>query len=112
MPDSGISAILPLGPDVSYAKEKTDRPTELRIYPGADAAFTLYADDNETYAYERGEFEKIPLAWDDAAKTLTIGAREGDYPGCEKVRQFRFSCQGVSRLVRYDGTAQTIRCNF
>ena len=103
-------SILPLGPDVTYATEKTDEPTELRVYPGADAHFTLYADDNETYAYERGEFEKIPLAWDDAAKTLTIGAREGDYPGCEKVRQFRVSCQGVSRLVRYDGTAQTIRC--
>ena len=101
-------SILPLGPDVQYATEKTDKPTELRVYPGADATFTLYADDNETYAYEKGAYEKIPLVWNDAAKTLTIGAREGTYPGQETTRTFTVVCGKTEKTVRYDGTRQVV----
>ena len=96
-------SILPLGPDVQYATEKTGKPTELRVYPGADAAFTLYSDDNETYAYEKGAFEKIPLKWDDAKKRLTIGPREGSFPGMTKEREFVVVCEGVSKTVHYVG---------
>ena len=96
-------SILPLGPDVQYATEKTDKPTELRVYPGADASFTLYSDDNETYAYEKGAFEKIPLKWDDAKKRLTIGPREGSFPGMPKEREFVVVCEGVSKTVHYVG---------
>ena len=42
-------SIVPFGPAVSYATERSDAPYEIRIYPGADAAFTVYEDDNETY---------------------------------------------------------------
>ena len=101
-------SILPLGPDVPYATEKTDKPTELRVYPGADATFTLYADDNETYAYEKGAYEKIPLVWNDAAKTLTIGVREGTYPGQETTRTFTVVCGKTEKTVRYDGTRQVV----
>ena len=89
-------SVLPLGPDVQYATEKTGKPTELRDYPGADASFTLYDD-------EKGAFEKIPLKWDDAKKTLTIGAREGSFPGMAKEREFVVVCDGASKKVRYIG---------
>ena len=74
-------SIVPMGPAMQYATERPDAPYEIRIYPGADARFTIYEDDNETYAYERGERATYDLVWDDAAKTLRIGARQGSFPG-------------------------------
>lgn len=74
-------SIVPMGPAVQYATEQPDAPYEIRVYPGADATFTVYEDDNETYAYEKGERATYDLVWDDAAKTLSIGARQGSFPG-------------------------------
>src|ERR1700761_7261928 len=65
-------SIVPMGPDLQYAEQKPADPIELRIYPGADADFSLYEDDNNTYAYEHGAFATIPIHWNDAAHTLTI----------------------------------------
>jgi alpha-D-xyloside xylohydrolase len=72
-------SILPLGPAIEYAGEATD-PIELRVYPGADGDFTLYEDAGDGYGYERGAHSTIPIHWNDALRTLTIGAREGSYP--------------------------------
>lgn len=74
-------SILPLGPVQQYATEKPDAPYEIRVYPGADARFTVYEDDNETYAYEKGQRATYELAWNDARRVLTIGARQGRFPG-------------------------------
>jgi alpha-D-xyloside xylohydrolase len=74
-------SIVPMGPAMQYATERPDAPYEIRIYPGADARFTIYEDDNETYAYERGERATYDLVWDDAAQALRIGARRGSFPG-------------------------------
>ncbi len=82
-------SILPVGPDVQYAGEQPDAPLTLYVYTGRDGHFTLYDDDGVTYAYERGECATIPLAWDEAAATLTIGARQGQYPGMAARRTFR-----------------------
>jgi len=79
-------AILPMGPALQYATERLEAPYEIRIYPGADGSFTLYEDDNETYAYERGQSARVVLAWNDKASTLTIGARKGRFPGMAKGR--------------------------
>ena len=59
-------SILPLGPDVEYAAQKSADPIELRIYRGANGAFTLYEDANDTYDYEKGVYATIPFLWDDA----------------------------------------------
>ena len=80
-------SIVPFGPDVQYATEKPGAPYEIRIYPGANAKFTIYEDDNETYAYEHGQRATYELTWNDAARTLTIGARQGSFPGMIAKRQ-------------------------
>ena len=82
-------SILPLGPDVEYAAEKSADPIELRIYRGANGAFTLYEDENDTYDYEKGVYATIPFSWDDSAQTLTIGDRTGSFPGMLEKRTFR-----------------------
>ena len=81
-------AIVPFGPELEYTGEKAADPITIQVYAGADGAFTLYEDDGTTYGYERGEFARIPLRWDDATRTLTIGARDGSFPGMLAERTF------------------------
>jgi len=52
-------SIIPMGPDMEYAAEKPADPIELRIYRGADARFTLYEDENDTYNYEKGATQQF-----------------------------------------------------
>jgi alpha-D-xyloside xylohydrolase len=81
-------AIIPFGPEMQYTGEKPSDPITLCVYAGADGEFTLYEDDGVSYGYERGAFARIPLHWDDATKTLTIGKREGKFPGMLNQRTF------------------------
>jgi alpha-D-xyloside xylohydrolase len=82
-------SIIPVGPELQYTGEKPADPITLFVYAGADGEFTLYEDDGVSYGYERGKFARIPIRWDDAAKTLTIGKREGSFPGMLAKRTFK-----------------------
>ncbi|MDP4151639.1 MAG: glycoside hydrolase family 31 protein [Bacteroidota bacterium] len=106
-------SILPFGPDVQYATEKKWDDLEIRIYPGADADYTLYEDENDNYNYEQGKFSEIKFHWDDKARSLKIGERAGSFPGMLDHRRFRITIapkydngSEVSdkyRSVSYDG---------
>ncbi len=74
-------SIVPLGPVVQFAGEKPADPLELRVYRGADGAFTLYEDEGDSYRYERGVHATIPISWNEEKQTLTIGKRTGKFPG-------------------------------
>jgi alpha-D-xyloside xylohydrolase len=82
-------SIIPMGPEIQYVNEKPADPIEVRVYRGADGAFTLYEDEGDNYNYEKGVYATIPLKWDEKAKTLTIGKRTGEFPGMLKERTFR-----------------------
>ncbi len=82
-------SILPFGPAVQYSNEKAWDNLEIRVYPGANGEFTLYEDEGDTYNYEKGAFSEIKFTWDDAAKTLTIADRKGEYKGMLQNRKFR-----------------------
>jgi alpha-D-xyloside xylohydrolase len=81
-------SIVPMGPFVQYAAEKPGDPLEIRIYPGANATFSLYEDENDNYDYEKGVFSTIRFLWNDATQTLVIGTRNGSYPGMPESRVF------------------------
>ncbi|HKV37820.1 MAG TPA: DUF5110 domain-containing protein, partial [Blastocatellia bacterium] len=112
-------SIIPYGPAMEYATEKTD-PIELRVYRGADGAFTLYEDEGDNYNYEKGVFSTIPILWNEAQGTLTIGRRRGDYPGMLKERTFHVVWVGPGHgtgiqstekgdvIVHYSGKALTV----
>jgi alpha-D-xyloside xylohydrolase len=97
--------IVPLGPVVQYATEKPEAPYEIRIYPGANAKFTIYEDDNETYNYEKGQRATYDLVWNDAAKTLTVGARQGSFPGMVATRKLNIVLAAPGKNV---GSAETL----
>ncbi len=82
-------SILPLGPEMQYVGEKPWDDLEIRVYPGADGSFTLYEDEGDGYDYEKGKYTEIPFTWDDRARRLTIGPRQGSYEGMLPSRQFR-----------------------
>ena len=42
-----------------------------KVYPGADANFTLFSDDGNTYAYEKGDGSVTHLHWNDATRQMT-----------------------------------------
>ena len=64
-------------------------PIEIRIYRGADGQFDLYEDAGDGSVYQRGQHSVIPFRWDDRRSALTIGAREGSFPGMVEHRTFR-----------------------
>lgn len=80
-------SVVPLGPEIEYAEQDQEGPIELRIYGGASGRFDLYQDSGDTYDYEKGERATIPIHWEEKSGLLTIGARQGAFPGMpEKMR--------------------------
>ncbi len=92
-------SILPLGPEVEWSTEKAEDPIELRIYPGTDGDFMIYEDENDNYDYEKGVYATIPLHWNDAKQTLTIGDRKGEFPGMLRTRTFQIVFVGQNHGV-------------
>jgi alpha-D-xyloside xylohydrolase len=113
-------SILPLGPDQEWSTQKPEDPIELRVYPGADGDFVLYEDENDNYNYEKGVYATIPLHWDDAAHTLTIGDRKGQFPGMLENRAFHVvfvrenhgigvnPADEIDKVVQYAGKQVTV----
>ena len=56
---------------------------KIKVYPGANAEFTLYNDDGTTYAYENGDRQITTLRWDDQNGELTHEGTKA-WPGSEK----------------------------
>ena len=73
-------AILLTGPDMQYSSEKTLTELSIDVYAGRDGSFCLYEDEGTNYDYERGFCSFIPLTYDDATHTLTVGKRQGFFP--------------------------------
>ena len=102
--------ILPIGPVIQSTAEAED-PLEVRIYPGADAAFSLYEDDGTTYAYEKGAFTRIPMQWNERKHILTVSNRTGSYPAMLTTRHLVIALPGgVTRQVTYTGKKLTVAC--
>lgn len=78
----------------------------LDVYPGADAEFLLYDDSGTDYFYECDQYLTIPLSWDDATRTLHIGALTGSYPGMPSSVTFTVRIVGgESKQITYTGQA-------
>jgi alpha-D-xyloside xylohydrolase len=113
-------SIVPMGPIMNYSTEMPADPIELRVYPGASGSFALYEDENDNYDYEKGTYATIPFAWDDASKTLHIGAVQGSFPGMLASRTFNVVFVGndhgagiapsatIDKTVTYTGAATDV----
>jgi alpha-D-xyloside xylohydrolase len=113
-------SIVPTGPAIQHTKEGQNGPLTLHVYTGANGKFTLYEDDGVSRQYLNGASARVPVSYDEAWRTLTIGAREGSYPGMaakrtinvrwispQRARALAFDSSDAT--IAYDGKAQTIR---
>ena len=106
-------SILPMGPVVQSTAEKGEGPLQIRVYAGKDASFTLYDDEGVNYNYEKGLCSRIELVWDESESTLTIGERQGSFPGMEETVEmeiFKVDSRGEGKAARlvYNGSKTVI----
>ena len=95
-------SIVPMGPQIEYAMQDPGGTIELRIYRGADGKFDLYEDAGDGYEYQQGQHSLIPLRWDDSSSVLTIGARQGSYPGMIENRKFHVVLVATGHGIGFD----------
>ncbi|AXY74084.1 DUF5110 domain-containing protein [Paraflavitalea soli] len=113
-------SILPFGPGLQYTGEKPADTIMLNVYTGADASFNLYEDEGINYNYEKGAFSVIPIKYNEATKTVTVGDRKGSFNGMLQKRMFRINFitpadakhlnfnAGYNKAVMYEGKRLTI----
>jgi alpha-glucosidase (family GH31 glycosyl hydrolase) len=103
-------AVVPLGPVKQYVQERVDAPMTLTIYPGADGASTWYEDDGLSFAYRKGAFMRVGLAWQDAARRLTLRLTDGRMQApVSRPLTVRVAGAGTARDVTFDGRPLDIR---
>jgi alpha-glucosidase (family GH31 glycosyl hydrolase) len=100
-------AILPLGPVRQYTSEPGSGPLTMQVYPGADGAFTMYEDDGATFGYQRGDWMRIALLWNDRTRRLRIALAEGSRMRPPERRRFSIRLAGTqtTREVDFNGRA-------
>ena len=81
-------AIIPFGPEMEWSDEKPAELINLYIYAGQNGAFQLYEDEGTNYNYEKGKYATIDITYDDASRTVSFGARKGQFPSMLKNRRF------------------------
>lgn len=113
-------SIVLAGPEMQWSDEKPADVIDLYVYAGRDGKFTLYEDEGTNYNYEQGMYARIPLEWNDTESSLTIGKREGSFPGMLEKRIFNvikidhsnpvgFGEKGSGVAVEYDGHESVVR---
>jgi len=104
-------AIIPFDPIRQYTGEVVKEPTTLKVYRGADGAFTLYEDDGISLDYLKGKATWINLRWNDKSKTLTLqpGAplHSTDLP-VQQSFNVQLMPEGVIRKVSYANKATQV----
>jgi alpha-D-xyloside xylohydrolase len=98
-------AILPIGPDLQYTSEKPADPLTLFVFTGLDGMFTLYEDEGVNNNYENGAYTLIPFVYTEADRTLTVGARKGEFTGMMPDRTFNVVVISKEKPVRPDFNA-------
>jgi alpha-glucosidase (family GH31 glycosyl hydrolase) len=104
-------AIVPLGPVKQYVDDAVEAPLEVVVYPGADGAFSMYEDDGKTFDYRKGAWMRTELAWNDAARVLTVrlAANSRMLPPLSRPIEMRVAGQKEVRRATFTGKAIEIR---
>jgi alpha-D-xyloside xylohydrolase len=105
---------------MEWSDEKPAELINLYIYAGKNGAFQLYEDEGTNYNYEKGKYSTIDITYDDTTKTVSIGARKGQFPGMLKNRRFNVVLMTkdaqkplnldnpAGKMVEYNGKAVSV----
>lgn len=103
-------SIIPIGPEVQYARQKSWQQLDIHVYPGADGTFCLYEDEFDNYNYEKGAYSEIWMKWNDKKRTFTIESRKGEYQGMLHERTFVLkTADGKEKTINYTGKKINIK---
>lgn len=102
-------SIIPYAPVMQYIGERPADPITLYVYAGADGQFTLYEDEGTNFNYEKGAFSQIPIQWDNATRTLTLGERTGSFAGMLRNRTFEVVLVSPDHPIGFSLTPAPIR---
>ncbi|MBQ9216380.1 MAG: DUF5110 domain-containing protein [Prevotella sp.] len=114
-------AIIPFGPEMQWSDEKPAELINLYVYAGQNGSFQLYEDEGTNYNYEKGKYATIDITYDDASRTVSFGARKGQFAGMLKNRRFNvvlitkdsskpFNLENPEgKLVQYNGKPVSIQ---
>ena len=99
-------AIVPTGPVKQYVDEPVDAQLTVTVYPGANGAFTLYEDDGKSFAHKRGDFMRVAMAWDDAARRFSAQLAPGSRMRAPLTRRIDVRVAGSAqvRSVTFNGS--------
>ncbi|GAA0961554.1 TIM-barrel domain-containing protein [Actinocorallia libanotica] len=92
-----------------YADNASQNPLDqvtLVVGAGADGAFTLYEDAGEGQGYQRDEYTTTRITY--RSGTLTIGARQGAYPGAVSTRAYTVSLRDAERPSAVTADGETL----
>lgn len=68
-----VGSIIPVsGERIECTAQLQEAGIHLHVYPGKDAAYELYEDAGEGYAYEQGEFSKRRIEWKEKEQKLKV----------------------------------------
>ena len=109
-------SIIPMGAEIEYVDQVPTTELTLYVYDGANGAFALYEDEGVNYNYEKGNYQKVDISYDNASKRLNIGERQGGHYNGEvsdRVFDIVFIQDGSksTQRVNYNGNAQSIALN-
>ena len=76
-------SIIPVTEGLQYASQKPDAPVLLKVYPGADAEFTLYEDEGDNYNFEKGDYVMTTFCWNEQLRMLEVKTQIGSFDGWE-----------------------------
>ena len=114
-------AIIPFGPEMEWSDEKPAELINLYVYAGQNGSFQLYEDEGTNYNYEKGKYATIDITYDDATRTVSFGARKGQFNGMLKNRRFNVVLitgdapkplnldNPEGKMVQYSGKAISIK---
>ena len=102
-------SIIPTTEVVEYSAASAGKPLTIDIYPGKDATFTLYDDAGDTYDFEKGEYTRIRMDWDDAKGILTVYDAEGTYPEAPATHSMTIRKGDKSKTITYKGKSTKIK---
>ena len=114
-------AIIPFGPEMEWSDEKPAELINLYIYAGQKGEFQLYEDEGTNYNYEKGKYATIDITYDNATRTVSFGARKGQFQGMLKQRRFNIVLitketpqplnlqNPEGKMVHYDGKAVIVQ---
>ena len=114
-------SIIPFGPEMEWSNEKPAEYINLYVYAGKDGNFQLYEDEGTNYNYEKGKYAVIDISYNDTTRTVSFGARKGQFLGMLKSRKFNIvliskDCPQPlnlenpnGKLVEYKGKAMAVK---